>query len=222
DGHQGRGVRIGCERHVGAAVSALLAGPRHRARHRRHRCRGPGEHDRVGGAVRGDRATHRERRNRDEMNRTAGFIAAAFVAACAHSPFGHPERSAPPLRSASDAREGSAVQRSERSAVRRTAADTIIATMIQEGTQHSHVDADLEYLLDVIGPRLTGSPEMKRANEWTLEKFREYGVDRADLESWKFGVAWTRGPMSIHMTAPQQRELLGVSWAWAPGTNGPL
>src|SRR5262249_4906488 len=48
------------------------------------------------------------------------------------------------------------------------------------------------------------------------------GLDRADLESWKFGVSWTRGPMSIRMTAPQQRELLGVSWAWAPGTNGPL
>ena len=93
---------------------------------------------------------------------------------------------------------------------------------MQEGTQHSHVDADLEYLLDVIGPRLTGSPEMRRANEWMAQKFREYGMDRADLESWKFGVGWTRGPMTLRMTAPQHRELLGVSWAWAPGTNGPL
>lgn len=100
--------------------------------------------------------------------------------------------------------------------------DALVARMIQEGTQHSHVDADLEYLLDVIGPRLTGSPEMRRANDWTRQKFLEYGVDRADLEPWSFGIGWTRGPMTLRMLAPQHRELLGVSWAWSPGTKGPV
>jgi carboxypeptidase Q len=100
--------------------------------------------------------------------------------------------------------------------------DSAIARMVQEGTQRSHVDTDLEYMLDVIGPRLTGSAGMKRANDWTQQKFREYGADRAELESWKFGVGWTRGPTSVRMTSPQERELIGVSWAWAPGTNGPL
>ena len=160
------------------------------------------------------------------MNRRfVGVIAAAFVAACgslSQSAVGHPERllSHPErLLSHPERSEGSALHAVPLHA--RTT-DTIIAKMIEEGTQYSHVDADLEYLLDVIGPRLTGSPEMKRANEWTQQKFREYGIDRADLEPWKFGVGWTRGPMSIRMTAPQERELLGVSWAWAPGTNGPL
>jgi hypothetical protein len=46
-------------------------------------------------------------------------------------------------------------------------------------------------------------------------------MDRADLESFKFGVGWTRGPMTLRMLAPQRREMIGVSWAWAPGTNGP-
>jgi len=100
--------------------------------------------------------------------------------------------------------------------------DALVARMIEEGTRHSHVDADLQYLLDVIGPRLTGSPGAQRANEWTQQKFREYGIDRAELEPWKFGVTWTRGPMTLRMLAPQQRELLGVSWAWSVGTNGPL
>ncbi len=94
--------------------------------------------------------------------------------------------------------------------------------MIVEGTQHSHVDADLSYLLDVIGPRLSGSPEMRRANEWTQKKFTEYGADRSELESWNFGVGWTRGPMTLQMLEPQHREMLGVSWAWAPGTDGPV
>ncbi len=98
----------------------------------------------------------------------------------------------------------------------------IAARIIDEGTKRSHADADLEYLLDVVGPRLTGSPGMRRANEWTQQKFREYGMDSTALEPWKFGIGWTRGPMTLRMLAPQQRELQGVSWAWSPGTNGPL
>lgn len=100
--------------------------------------------------------------------------------------------------------------------------DALVARMIDEGMNHSHSDADLQYLLDVIGPRLTGSVGMRRANEWTQQKFTEYGMDRTALEPWTFGVGWTRGPMTIRMLAPQQRELLGVSWAWSPGTNGPV
>ena len=97
----------------------------------------------------------------------------------------------------------------------------LVAQIIAEGTQRSHVQQDLSYLLDVIGPRLAGTPGMRRANEWTQQKFKEYGMDRSELESFKFGVGWTRGPMTLRMLAPQQREMIGVSWAWAPGTNGP-
>jgi hypothetical protein len=100
--------------------------------------------------------------------------------------------------------------------------DDLVTSMIHEGTERSHVDADLQYLLDVIGPRLTGSAEMRRANDWTRQKFVEYGADRADLEPWSFGIGWTRGPMTLRMLAPQHRELLGVSWAWSPGTKGPV
>lgn len=97
-----------------------------------------------------------------------------------------------------------------------------VTRMIDEGMRHSHADADLQYLLDVIGPRLSGSAGVRRANEWTQQKFSEYGMDRTALEPWTFGVGWTRGPMTLRMLAPQQRELQSVSWAWSPGTNGPL
>ena len=100
--------------------------------------------------------------------------------------------------------------------------EALVARMIEEGTKRSHVEQDLGYLLDVIGPRLSGSPEMRRANEWTQQKFKEYGMDRADLESWSFGLGWTRGPMSVRMVAPQNRALFAVSYAWAPGTKGPV
>ena len=106
--------------------------------------------------------------------------------------------------------------------VRAPSGQETIPRLIHEGMENSHVDADLQYLLDVIGPRLSGGPEMRRANEWTQQKFKEYGADRADLESYKFGVTWTRGPTTARMLVPQKRELLAVSWAWSPSTNGPL
>lgn len=97
-----------------------------------------------------------------------------------------------------------------------------VDAMIAEGTQRSHAGADLEYLSDVIGPRLTASAQLKRANDWTAQKFRDYGLANVHLEPWKFGQSWTRGPATARMTAPNERWLNVVSWAWAPGTNGPL
>jgi carboxypeptidase Q len=108
------------------------------------------------------------------------------------------------------------------SALSAAADDSVVPKLVREGSDVSRVDADLQYLLDVIGPRLTGSAEMRRANEWTQQKFREYGMDSTALEEWSFGIGWTRGPMTLRMLQPQRRELLGVSWAWSPGTNGPL
>ncbi|MDQ6887369.1 MAG: M20/M25/M40 family metallo-hydrolase [Gemmatimonadota bacterium] len=96
----------------------------------------------------------------------------------------------------------------------------VIASMIREGIGASHVAADLQHLTDVIGPRLTGTAELRRANDWTQSKFREYGMDSTWQEGWGFGCAWTRGPMSIRMIAPQSRWLIGESWAWSPGTDG--
>ena len=96
-----------------------------------------------------------------------------------------------------------------------------IASIVAEGTQRSRVRADLEYLTDVIGPRLTGTPALRRANEWTAAKLREYGADSVALERWPFGVGWHRGPITMRLLAPHERWINAVSWAWAPGTGGP-
>ena len=42
----------------------------------------------------------------------------------------------------------------------------------------------LDYLTNVIGPRLTASPNMKRANNWTRDKLDEWGLKDAHLEAW--------------------------------------
>ncbi|MGI9076035.1 MAG: M20/M25/M40 family metallo-hydrolase [Gemmatimonadaceae bacterium] len=97
-----------------------------------------------------------------------------------------------------------------------------LRAIMDEGMQRSHAPADLQYLTDVIGPRLTGSVAMRRANDWTARKFREYGMDSAWLEPWKFGQSWERGPMTLTLLAPHKRQLYGESWAWSPGTRGPV
>lgn len=97
-----------------------------------------------------------------------------------------------------------------------------VAFLVAEGTRRSHVRDDLRYLTDVIGPRLTGSSGARRANEWTARKLREYGADSVALEPWPFGIGWTRGPISMRLLQPHERWINAVSWAWAPGTQGPL
>lgn len=97
-----------------------------------------------------------------------------------------------------------------------------IALLVAEGMQRSRVADDHRYLSDVIGPRLTGSPAMRRANEWTASKLREYGADSVALEPWPFGVAWQRGPLTMRLLTPHERWLSAASWAWTPGTNGPV
>jgi len=91
--------------------------------------------------------------------------------------------------------------------------------LIDEALNRSEVMQNLQYLSDVIGPRLTGSAAARRANDWTLERFKAYGLD-ARLEPWQFGGTWTRGPMRVRMTAPRAHEVMAASWAWAPGTGG--
>src|SRR4051794_27898559 len=52
----------------------------------------------------------------------------------------------------------------------------------EEGLKRSQVMATLSYLTDVIGPRLTGSPGLKRANEWTRDRLAAWGLENAQLE----------------------------------------
>lgn len=95
-----------------------------------------------------------------------------------------------------------------------------VAFLINEGLTRSRVAQDLEYLTDVIGPRLTGSPAMRRANDWVAAKLREYGADSVALEPWPFGVGWQRGPLTVRTLLPHERWIAAASWAWSPGTSG--
>ncbi|PYT02163.1 MAG: peptidase M28 [Acidobacteria bacterium] len=92
-----------------------------------------------------------------------------------------------------------------------------------EGLNRSQVMQTLNYLTNVIGPRLTGSTNMKRANEWTRDKLTEWGLSNAHLEAWgPFGRGWTLKRFSAEVVEPQAIPLFAYPKAWSPPTDGPL
>ena len=89
-----------------------------------------------------------------------------------------------------------------------------------EGLNRSQVMATLSYLSDVIGPRLTASPNMKRANEWTRDQLTKWGLQNAHLESWgPFGRGWELKEFAAQVIAPQAIPLIAFPKAWSPGVN---
>jgi len=100
-------------------------------------------------------------------------------------------------------------------------ADGVVARIKDEGMNRSQVMQTLSYLTDVIGPRLTASPSMKRANEWTRDKMTAYGLSNAHLEAWgPFGRGWSLQRFSAQVIAPVDIPLIAFPKAWSPGLKG--
>ena len=95
--------------------------------------------------------------------------------------------------------------------------DATIARIRDEGLNRSQVLQTLSFLTDVIGPRLTGSPNHKRANEWTRDKLSSWGLADAHLEGWQFGRGWSLKRFSAQIVEPQAIALTACPKAWSPG-----
>src|SRR5713226_7020533 len=94
------------------------------------------------------------------------------------------------------------------------------AQILSEVRDHSEAMQNSEYLGDAIGPRLTGAPQLKQANDWTAAKFREYGLTNVHLEPWTIAHSWTRGTAHARIVSPTEHPLTIASAGWAPGTAG--
>jgi carboxypeptidase Q len=98
-----------------------------------------------------------------------------------------------------------------------------LARIKDEGLNHSRVMNLMSQLTDVIGPRLTGSPGLKRANEWTRDTLTSFGLANAHLESWgPFGRGWSLRRFSAQVVEPQSIPLIAFPRAWSVGTEGAL
>jgi hypothetical protein len=93
--------------------------------------------------------------------------------------------------------------------------------ILAEAKNGSEIMANLTYLSDVIGSRLTGSAALKRANEWAADKMRAYGLSNVHLEGWTIPVGWERGSASVRIVEPDNgRSLTVAAMGWTPNTTG--
>lgn len=104
-----------------------------------------------------------------------------------------------------------------------TAPKEVIDKIRDEGMNRSQVMQTLSYLTDVIGGRLTNSPNMKRANEWTRDTMAKWGMQNAKLEPWgPFGRGWSLKSFSAQVVEPQTFPVIAYPKAWSSSTKGPV
>jgi carboxypeptidase Q len=103
------------------------------------------------------------------------------------------------------------------------AAVELDASLIAEVKNKSEIMKNLQYISDVIGPRLTGSKNLERANKWTADKMKEYGLENVRLEPWEIPIGWERGTASMKVVEPETNaQLIVASGGWRPGTKGKI
>src|SRR5580658_2585564 len=103
-------------------------------------------------------------------------------------------------------------------------ADLDAAARIRDAAlNHSQIMDLVGYITDVTGPRLTGSPNLKRAEEYARDKLRDWGLANAHLGAWgPFGRGWSMEGFTANMLAPGFSPLIAYPKAWSPGTNGTI
>jgi carboxypeptidase Q len=98
---------------------------------------------------------------------------------------------------------------------------TMYQRIRDEGIGHSHVMEFASALMDGIGPRLTGSPNVKHANEWTRHQLAAMGCSNAHLEDWgEFGMGWQQLNTWTRMASPDTAVFITQAAPWSPSSNG--
>ncbi len=96
--------------------------------------------------------------------------------------------------------------------------DPVIENIIKEAKENSQLERLGHELMDVIGPRLVGTPQMKKANDWAVAQYEKWGIS-AKNEKWGDWRGWERGITHIDMIYPRIETLDGTQLAWNPGTS---
>jgi len=96
--------------------------------------------------------------------------------------------------------------------------DPVVENIIKEAQENSQLERLGHELMDVIGPRLVGTPQMKKANDWAVSQYEKWGIT-AKNEKWGDWRGWERGITHIDMVYPRIETLNGTQLAWSPGTS---
>jgi carboxypeptidase Q len=93
----------------------------------------------------------------------------------------------------------------------------------KEGLENSKVMDIAFQLTDVLGPRLSNSPGLKKAQDWAMQQFTSWGLKNVQLESWgNFGKGWQIDKYYAATTLPFYHAIIASPKAWTPGTNGAI
>ena len=91
----------------------------------------------------------------------------------------------------------------------------------REASEHSQIMKTLHMLTDVYGPRLTGSPNLRQAQDWVVQTATGWGLENAHLEAWEFGhPGWVNERIAVHVVSPVKDSLVVEALGWTPGTKG--
>ena len=96
------------------------------------------------------------------------------------------------------------------------------AQIIDEGLSRSQVQQTAHELLDGIGPRLTNSTNMRKAEAWAVKKMRELGLKSVRKEGFEFGRGWDYISSDVRMVGPRPLKLTAIPIAWTPPTDGTI
>lgn len=93
----------------------------------------------------------------------------------------------------------------------------IIEAIVEKANNDSQLELLAHELMDQIGPRLVGTPEMEASHNWVVEKYKSWGIE-AENQQWGEWKAWERGISHIDMVSPRVQSLNGMQLAWSPAT----
>ena len=96
--------------------------------------------------------------------------------------------------------------------------DEVLKNIWTETMDNSQLEQLAHELLDVIGPRLVGTPQMKNAHDWAVQLYKDWGIS-AEIQEWGKWRGWERGVTHIDLLEPRVRTLEGTMLAWSPGTK---
>ncbi|WP_300597973.1 M20/M25/M40 family metallo-hydrolase [Niabella sp.] len=97
----------------------------------------------------------------------------------------------------------------------------IVAKIVEEVQTQSQLEKMAGELLDGIGPRLVGSPEMQQAGDWAIARLQSWGINGSKqvFGEWR---GWQRGISQVAMIAPRIKSLEATQLAWSPATKTPV
>lgn len=96
--------------------------------------------------------------------------------------------------------------------------EEVIQSIVEEGEENSQLEQLAHELMDVIGPRLVGTPQMKNSSDWVVSTYKEWGIEAENQEYGKWR-GWERGITHVDMLEPRVVSLSGMQLAWSPSTS---